>query len=36
MRSIGFTRTNTNELWVNGLGSLELRYKAKTLEIMEE
>ena len=36
MRSIGFIRTNTNEMWVNGLGSLELRYKAKTLEIMED
>lgn len=35
MRSIGFTRSSTNELWIGERGQLELRYKAKTLELME-
>lgn len=35
MRSIGFTRTSTNEMWFDELGQLELKYRAKTLELME-
>lgn len=36
MRSIGFTRTSTNELWINEICQYELRYNAKALEVMED
>lgn len=33
MRENGFTRTNTNELWLDNIGQLQLKYKALALEI---
>lgn len=32
MRSLGFKRTNSNELWVNNLGCKELKYENYAIE----
>ena len=36
MRSLGFTRTAVNELWMGDICQVELRYEANALEIMED
>lgn len=36
MRSLGFTRTAVNELWIGDICQVELRYEANALEIMED